>query len=145
ERRLLEPLVRKHLEKHGENAGQSLAALGRIDGIPKDLEEIADPDLKISLEQPREAATAAEPRPASDAGGKRRTSIAVAGSVLATTLLALAAGFVMLTLQKQETQRQRLRAEANLQKAADSVERLLARIGQERLKGLPHMESLRSE
>jgi serine/threonine-protein kinase len=76
---------------------------------------------------------------------RHKPVVAGAAAVVATALAALAAGFVAVNLQKQETQRQRLRAEANFRKASDAVERLLTRIGQERLNDVPQMESLRSE
>jgi tetratricopeptide (TPR) repeat protein len=74
------------------------------------------------------------------AGGRKRIALAAL-----TVVLALGAGLVPYLLQRQETERQRRRAEANFLKAADAVERLLNRIGHERLKDLPHLESLRSE
>src|SRR5205085_12602645 len=76
---------------------------------------------------------------------RHKPAVAGAAAVLATAIAALAAGFVAVSLQKQETERQRRRAEANFQKANDAVERLLTRVGQERLNDLPQMESLRSE
>ena len=74
--------------------------------------------------------------------GGRRAAVAL-GAV--AVLVALVAGLVVVTVQKQEAERRRLQAESNFEKANDTIERLLTRIGQERLKGLPQMESLRSE
>jgi eukaryotic-like serine/threonine-protein kinase len=76
---------------------------------------------------------------------RHKTPVAGAAAVMATALVALAAGFAIVTLQKQETERQRARAEANFRKAGDAVEQFLARVGQERLKDVPQMESLRGE
>jgi tetratricopeptide (TPR) repeat protein len=142
---LLEALIGKHLEKHGEDAQRSLSALSPVGQIQRDLRPIADPELGISLTRLADPDPLIDPRYSGNAPGGRRKALLAGAAVLATALVALAAGCVAAILQKQETQHQRLRAEANFQKAADEVERLLARIGQERLKDLPQMESLRSE
>jgi serine/threonine-protein kinase len=76
---------------------------------------------------------------------RHQAAVASAAAMLLTGLVALTGGIVAVSLQKQETLRQGLRAEANFQKAVDAVERLLTRIGRERLKDVPQMESLRSE
>src|SRR5437870_3239415 len=75
------------------------------------------------------------------AGGRRAALVIVA----AAGLVALVAGLAVVIVEKQEAERRRLQAESNFEKANDAIERLLTRIGQERLKGLPQMESLRSE
>jgi hypothetical protein len=46
---LLEPLVEKHLELHGNDPRQSLAAVSSIGSVRKDLEHIADPGVQASL------------------------------------------------------------------------------------------------
>src|SRR5262249_34560115 len=46
---LLEALVQKHLEVHGNDAGQSLAAVSSVGSVREQLEQIADPDLHASL------------------------------------------------------------------------------------------------
>src|SRR5437763_1529342 len=43
-RALLEALVQKHLSMHGDDAGQSLAAVSSAGPIHDELREIADPD-----------------------------------------------------------------------------------------------------
>jgi tetratricopeptide (TPR) repeat protein len=73
--------------------------------------------------------------------GRRTALLVIAAAVLA----GLVAGLVVVGVQRQEAEHRRLQAESNFEKAHDTIERLLTRIGQERLKGLPQMESLRSE
>ncbi len=41
ERQLLEPLVRKHLERHGGDAGRSLSALTSVGSVGRDPTSIA--------------------------------------------------------------------------------------------------------
>jgi eukaryotic-like serine/threonine-protein kinase len=76
---------------------------------------------------------------------RHKTLVAGGAAMIATALLALAGGFVAVSIQKRETERHRVRAEANFRKASDAVERLLTRVGNERLKDVPLMESLRGE
>jgi hypothetical protein len=49
ERVLLDALVQKHLRRHGDDAGKSLAAVSTIDSVRLHLQQIADPDLSASL------------------------------------------------------------------------------------------------
>ena len=49
ERALLEPLVRKHVENHGDDPQQSLAALTDVRGMRQSLKAITDPELEVSL------------------------------------------------------------------------------------------------
>ncbi len=49
EHALLEALVRKHLHKHGDDAGRSLAAVGSSAALRQDLQQVADADLHDSL------------------------------------------------------------------------------------------------
>src|SRR5262245_40932330 len=53
DRRLLEPLVRKHLERHGGDVGRSLAALGPVGWAPHELASIAGSgsDLTDSIDR----------------------------------------------------------------------------------------------
>jgi eukaryotic-like serine/threonine-protein kinase len=76
---------------------------------------------------------------------RHKTLVAGGAAMIATALLALAGGFVAVSIQKRETDRHRVRAEANFRKASDAVERLLTRVGNDRLKDIPLMESLRGE
>src|SRR5579862_5179938 len=46
---LLEAMVRKHLQVHGNDPRQSLAALGPADALCGELTRIADPDVQASL------------------------------------------------------------------------------------------------
>jgi serine/threonine protein kinase len=46
---LLEALVEKHLEMHGQDAEKSLASLSSLGSVRKELQQIADPDLHKSL------------------------------------------------------------------------------------------------
>jgi serine/threonine protein kinase len=48
-RALLEPLVRRHLEVHDNDAQKSLAALRPAGSVRQDLEQIADPDVETSI------------------------------------------------------------------------------------------------
>jgi serine/threonine protein kinase len=48
---LLEALVQKHLELHGQDAQHSLAALSSLGSVRKNLEQVADPDVQASLRQ----------------------------------------------------------------------------------------------
>jgi serine/threonine protein kinase/Tfp pilus assembly protein PilF len=48
---LLEALVQKHLELHGQDAQHSLTALSSLGSVRKDLEQVADSDLQASLRQ----------------------------------------------------------------------------------------------
>jgi eukaryotic-like serine/threonine-protein kinase len=46
---LLDPLVRKHLEKHGGDPERSLSALSAIGWIKHDLQAVADSDVRVSV------------------------------------------------------------------------------------------------
>jgi serine/threonine-protein kinase len=46
---LLDGLVRKHLEKHGNDPQQSLAALSPVEPVRRDLRHVADADVQASL------------------------------------------------------------------------------------------------
>jgi len=46
---LLEPLVRKHLEMHGNDAEKSLATVSSVGSVRQELQQIADPDVHASL------------------------------------------------------------------------------------------------
>jgi serine/threonine protein kinase/lipopolysaccharide biosynthesis regulator YciM len=48
---LLDALVQKHLELHGQDTQHSLAALSSLGSVRKDLEQVADPDVQASLRQ----------------------------------------------------------------------------------------------
>jgi serine/threonine-protein kinase len=76
---------------------------------------------------------------------RHKTAVAGAAAMLVTALVALVAGLGIVSIQKQETELQRRRAESNFRKAGDAVERLLTRVGEVRLSELPGMESLRGE
>src|SRR5437763_10342034 len=49
EHALLEPLVRKHLEKHGGDPARSLASIGATESIQRDLVDVADSDIQTSI------------------------------------------------------------------------------------------------
>ena len=49
ERDLLEPLIHKHLERHGGDAGRSLASVGSRGSAREALRRVADPELDSSL------------------------------------------------------------------------------------------------
>jgi WD40 repeat protein/serine/threonine protein kinase len=46
---VLESLVQKHLQRHGNNAEKSLAAVGPVASLHEEFQQIADPDLQASL------------------------------------------------------------------------------------------------
>jgi serine/threonine-protein kinase len=46
---LLEAVVQKHLERHGNDPGQSLAGVTLVASVRHDLEQLADPDVQASL------------------------------------------------------------------------------------------------
>src|SRR6516162_244744 len=48
---LLESLVHKHLEMHGNDPERSLAALSALGAARQELEQVVDPDLQASLAQ----------------------------------------------------------------------------------------------
>jgi Flp pilus assembly protein TadD/tRNA A-37 threonylcarbamoyl transferase component Bud32 len=48
---LLDGLVRKHLEKHGNDPERSLAALNSVGSVRRDLQQVADADVQASLAQ----------------------------------------------------------------------------------------------
>src|SRR5262249_14627680 len=48
-RALLEPLVEKHLQIHGDDPQRSLAAVSSVGSVRDELERIADPDVQASL------------------------------------------------------------------------------------------------
>src|SRR5438270_4469259 len=64
---LLEPMVARHVEKHGDDPARSLAAVSSADSIRRDLGRVADPDVQASLAAGSAARVAVETR-APDAG-----------------------------------------------------------------------------
>src|ERR1700681_168394 len=46
---LLEALVAKHMEMHGNDAEKSLASLSTVGSVQDELKKIADPDVQASL------------------------------------------------------------------------------------------------
>jgi serine/threonine-protein kinase len=61
ERALLEPLVRKHLENHGNDPQQSLTALSEVGWIGQALKGITDPELELSLKHLGESVPTIDP------------------------------------------------------------------------------------
>ncbi len=49
ERALLEGLVARHLERHGGDAGKSLASLSSVNSVRQELSQLDDPELQASL------------------------------------------------------------------------------------------------
>src|SRR5436305_12567223 len=49
EERLIDALVRKHLQKHGDDLQQSLAAVRSLPSIRQELQRIGDADVQASL------------------------------------------------------------------------------------------------
>ncbi len=131
ERLLLESLAQKHLSKHGDEAGRRLWTSGSMEGLPDDLPSLGtEPDSGTGPSQ-----TSRRPL------ARRKAWIAALG----TSLAALTVGFAVVGYLGQETDRQRRRADHDFVKAADTVEQLLTRIGEDRLRDLPQLESLRAE
>ena len=142
ERLLLEALVQKHLVRHGDEAGRSLWAPGAMKGIPDDLRAIGDPELVERLVSGADPdAGPGSVRPPRRLVARRKTWIPMLG----IALVALTVGLTMVGRQSQETERRRRRADHDFLKAADAVEQLLTRIGEDHLRDLPQMESLRAE
>ncbi len=142
ERLLLEALVQKHLAKYGDGAGRRLQAPASMEGIKDDLRTIGDAELMNRHAFKTDPDRGSGPgRTARWPVARRKTGIAVLGIALA----ALTVGFAVFGHQRQETERQRRRADHDFLKAADAVEQLLTRIGEDRLSDLPQMESLRAE
>jgi serine/threonine protein kinase/tetratricopeptide (TPR) repeat protein len=67
---LLEALVQKHLELHGDDAEKSLAAVSSITSVRDELKQIADPDLQASL-----ARFSTVPNDSDDLSGRQATTI----------------------------------------------------------------------
>src|SRR5262249_25566204 len=61
ERRLLDGLVQKHLERHGDDPQQSLAAVSSLDSVRDDLRQIGDADVQASLIHASSARTDTDP------------------------------------------------------------------------------------
>jgi hypothetical protein len=61
ERRLPDGLVRKHLERHGGDPQQSLAAVNRPGVLPGDFRHFADADVEASLVHLLAARTGTDP------------------------------------------------------------------------------------
>ncbi len=49
DRGLLEPLVRRHVEQHGDDPARSLASLSAASSLRRGLGEIADPEVAASV------------------------------------------------------------------------------------------------
>jgi serine/threonine-protein kinase len=61
EHALLDGLVRKHLEKHGNEPQRSLAALNSVRSVRQDLQQLADADVQTSLVHVSTARSAEDP------------------------------------------------------------------------------------
>jgi eukaryotic-like serine/threonine-protein kinase len=57
DRDLLEVVVKRHLQMHGDNVQRSLAALSSVGSLREDLRRVADPDLHASLAHVAAAST----------------------------------------------------------------------------------------
>jgi eukaryotic-like serine/threonine-protein kinase len=60
-RALLEALACRHLELHGDDPEESLAALSSLDSVRADLERVGDPELQTSLTRVRRNHDSADP------------------------------------------------------------------------------------
>jgi formylglycine-generating enzyme required for sulfatase activity len=66
---LLEPLVNRHIQMHGDDPGRSLAAIDSPGPVRDRLREVADPDVQASLAGAAVATTETRATPADDPGG----------------------------------------------------------------------------
>lgn len=90
---------------------------------------------------------------------RHQTALAGTAALLFTAVVALAIGAYLIKVQRDEkeiargqalaneadAQSQRVRAESNYQKARQAVERMLTRVGEERLRNVPQLEHLRRD
>src|SRR5437764_14681078 len=49
DRNLLDVLIKRHLQMHGDNIERSLASLSSVDALREDLQLVADPEVHASL------------------------------------------------------------------------------------------------
>ena len=80
--------------------------------------------------------------PLSGRGGDRRWRLWPAPAAIAALTLALVIGVANIRLKRERdrAESQRLEAVANLRKARDAVDRMLTRVSEERLSGIPQVE-----
>lgn len=74
-----------------------------------------------------------------------RVLVASTVALLLTAVTALSIGTVIISREQQRTQTAKIQAEKNLRKAREAVDSMLSRVGHERLRNIPQMESLRRE
>ncbi|MCR9200172.1 MAG: protein kinase [Planctomycetaceae bacterium] len=74
-----------------------------------------------------------------------RVLVASTVALLVTAVTALSIGTVAISREQQRTQTAKVQAEKNLRKAREAVDSMLSRVGHERLRNIPQMESLRRE
>jgi hypothetical protein len=146
----LETIVSKAMSKAPEDRYTSAGELA------DDLQRFLD-DRPIHARRPTLAQRARK-------WSRRHTSLVVSAAVSAATLLILAVAALAISnrlISREQTRTQqalgrakagfqaaeaeRRRAEANLEKAMDTVDRLLTRVSEQRLAGVPDLEPLRRE
>jgi serine/threonine-protein kinase len=74
---------------------------------------------------------------------RHRTAAVGAAAFLATAAVALAASTLLIGREKVETDKARVRAEANFRKARDAVRAMLDEVGSRDLRDLPHLQAVR--
>ena len=74
-----------------------------------------------------------------------RVLVASTVALLVTAVTALSIGTVAISREQQRTQTAKVQAEKNLRHAREAVDSMLSRVGHERLRNIPQMESLRRE
>jgi serine/threonine-protein kinase len=74
---------------------------------------------------------------------RHRTAVAAALGILTTGFVALGISAIALGTKQVETDRERLRAEANFQKAREAVDVMLSEVGSKDLADVPAMEGIR--
>jgi serine/threonine-protein kinase len=74
---------------------------------------------------------------------RHRTAAVGASAFLATAAVALAAGTLLIGREKVETDKARVRAEANFRKAREAVRAMLDEVGSQDLRDLPHLQAVR--
>jgi len=74
---------------------------------------------------------------------RHRTMVVTAAALSVMAIVGLSASTILISQEQVRTAAAQTRAEANLAKAREAVQRMLTEVGDERLKNIPQMEKLR--
>ena len=74
---------------------------------------------------------------------RHRTMVVTAAALSVMAIVALSTSTILISREQVKTAAAQTRAEANLAKAREAVQRMLTEVGDERLKNIPQMEKLR--